>query len=86
LKTVSGNFSREFFMVVGLELKTLGTDFPAGSINGVHCFGHSGGSIGMNGDLEIFPVPGYVVIVLANMDPPVAGEMSLFIASRLPEK
>lgn len=64
----------------------LGTDFPSGSINGIHCFGHSGGSIGMNGDLEICPVPGYVVIVLANMDPPVAGQMSLFISSRLPEK
>jgi len=64
----------------------LGTDFPAGSINGIHCFGHSGGSVGMNGDLEICPVPGYVVIVLANMDPPVAGQMSLFISSRLPEK
>jgi CubicO group peptidase (beta-lactamase class C family) len=64
----------------------LGTDFPAGSINGIHCFGHSGGSIGMNGDLEICPVPGYVVIVLANMDPPVAGQISLFISSRLPEK
>lgn len=64
----------------------LGTDFPAGSINGIHCFGHSGGSIGMNGDLEICPAPGYVVIVLANMDPPIAGQMSLFISSRLPEK
>jgi D-alanyl-D-alanine carboxypeptidase len=64
----------------------LGTDFPSGSINGIHCFGHSGGSIGMNGDLEICPAPGYVVIVLANMDPPVAGLTSLFIASRLPEK
>jgi len=64
----------------------LGTDFPAGSINGIHCFGHSGCSIGMNGDLEICPVPGYVVIVLANMDPPIAGATSLFIASRLPEK
>ena len=64
----------------------LGTDFPAGSINGIHCFGHSGGSIGMNGDLEICPVPEYVVIVLANMDPPVAGQASLFISSRLPEK
>jgi len=64
----------------------LGTDFPAGSINGIHCYGHSGGSIGMNGDLEVCPAPGYVVIVLANMDPPAAGLISLFISSRLPEK
>ena len=56
------------------------------SINGIRCFGHAGGSIGMNGDLEVCPAPGYVVIVLANMDPPSAGLTSLFISSRLPEK
>jgi D-alanyl-D-alanine carboxypeptidase len=56
------------------------------SINGIRCFGHAGGSIGMNGDLEVCPAPGYVVIVLANMDPPAAGLTSLFISSRLPEK
>jgi hypothetical protein len=27
--------------------RLLGTDLPAGSINGIHCFGHSGGSVGM---------------------------------------
>jgi hypothetical protein len=40
----------------------------------------------MNGDLEICPVPRYVVIVLANMDRPAASLTSLFISSRLPEK
>jgi D-alanyl-D-alanine carboxypeptidase len=39
-------------------------------INGIRCFGHGGGSIGMNADLEVCPGPGYVVVVLANMDPP----------------
>jgi len=39
----------------------------------------------MNGDLEICPVPGYVIAVLANMDPPAAGRASDFITSRLPE-
>jgi D-alanyl-D-alanine carboxypeptidase len=55
-------------------------------INGIHCFGHGGGSTGMNGDLEVCPAPGYVVIVLANIDPPAASLTSLFISSRLPEK
>jgi D-alanyl-D-alanine carboxypeptidase len=56
------------------------------SINGIRCFGHAGGSVGMNGDLEVCPAPGYVVIVLANIDPPAAGLASLFISSRLPVK
>jgi len=54
-------------------------------INGTRCFGHGGGAPGMNGDLEICPGPGYVVAVLANMDPPAASRVSEFIANRLPE-
>jgi D-alanyl-D-alanine carboxypeptidase len=54
-------------------------------INGVRCFGHGGGAPGMNGDLEICPGPGYVVAVLANVDPPAAGQVSSFITNRLPE-
>ncbi len=55
-------------------------------INGPRCFGHGGGAPGMNGALEICPGPGYVVAVLANMDPPAAGRVSDFIADRLPER
>jgi D-alanyl-D-alanine carboxypeptidase len=55
-------------------------------INGIQCFGHGGGSIGMNADLEVCPGPGYVVAVLSNMDPPSASQISLFISNRLPEK
>jgi hypothetical protein len=40
----------------------------------------------MNGDLEICPGPGYVVAVLANMDPPAANRISDFITNRLPER
>jgi D-alanyl-D-alanine carboxypeptidase len=54
-------------------------------INGVRCVGHGGGAPGMNGDLEICPGPGYVVAVLANMDPPAANHISNFITNRLPE-
>ena len=54
-------------------------------INGVRCVGHGGGAPGMNGDLEICPGPGYVIAVLANMDPPAASHISNFITNRLPE-
>jgi len=55
-------------------------------INGTRCFGHGGGAPGMNGDLRICPGPGYVVAVLANMDPPAATRISQFIANRLPDR
>ncbi len=53
-------------------------------VNGTHCFGHGGGAPGMNGDLQICPSSGYVVAVLANMDPPAATRISDFITSRMP--
>ncbi|HEV2399851.1 MAG TPA: serine hydrolase domain-containing protein [Candidatus Sulfotelmatobacter sp.] len=55
-------------------------------VNGVRCFGHGGGAPGMNGDLRICPSAGYVVAVLANLDPPAATRVSDFIVNRLPEK
>jgi CubicO group peptidase (beta-lactamase class C family) len=55
-------------------------------MNGTRCFGHGGGAPGMNGDLRICPSPGYVVVVLANLDPPAASRVSGFIVNRLPEK
>ncbi len=53
-------------------------------VDGVRWFGHGGGAPGMNGDLKIFPQSGYVIAVLANMDPPAAGRISEFITARLP--
>ena len=47
-------------------------------------WGHGGGAPGMNGDLRIFPDSGYVVVVLANMDPPAAQALSSFISDRMP--
>jgi CubicO group peptidase (beta-lactamase class C family) len=55
-------------------------------MNGTRCFGHGGGAPGMNGDLRICPSSGYVVVVLANLDPPAASRVSGFIVNRLPEK
>ncbi len=55
-------------------------------INGTHCYGHGGGAPGMNGELEICPEAGYVVAVLANVDPPAATRIASFITNRLPER
>jgi CubicO group peptidase (beta-lactamase class C family) len=52
--------------------------------DGVHYFGHGGGAPGMNGELRIFPDSGYVVAVLANLDPPAATFIADFITNRLP--
>jgi D-alanyl-D-alanine carboxypeptidase len=46
--------------------------------------GHGGGAPGMNGDLKIYPKSGYVVVVLANLDPPAAQQIAGFLAERLP--
>lgn len=54
--------------------------------NGMKCFGHGGGAPGMNGDLKICPEAGYVIAVLANLDPPAAQRVSDFVAARLPLK
>jgi hypothetical protein len=53
--------------------------------NGNGWVGHGGGAPGMNGDLKIYPKSGYVVAVLANMDPPAAQMISGFLDARLPE-
>ncbi len=60
--------------------------FASCEINGLSFFGMGGGSIGMNADLEVCPSTGYVVAVLANMDPNAAGQESMFISSRLPKR
>jgi D-alanyl-D-alanine carboxypeptidase len=47
-------------------------------------YGHSGGAPGQNGDLRIYPSLGYVVVVLANLDPPAANSLSNFFTLRMP--
>jgi CubicO group peptidase (beta-lactamase class C family) len=53
---------------------------------GVRSYGHGGGAPGMNGELAVYPQSGYVVAVLANLDPPAAQRIAAFIGNRLPEK
>lgn len=79
------------------ELLTTGkVDTPGGgkyaygfsdrTVAGMRSFGHGGGAPGMNGDLQIYPQSGYVIAVLANMDPPAASRISEFVANRLPQQ
>jgi len=60
--------------------------FQDAMVNGTRCFGHGGGAPGMNGELKICPGPGYVIAVLANLDPPAASRVANFITNRLPVK
>jgi CubicO group peptidase (beta-lactamase class C family) len=46
-------------------------------------FGHNGGAPGVNGELRIYPVSGYVVIALANLDPPAASQLVELFEERL---
>jgi D-alanyl-D-alanine carboxypeptidase len=52
--------------------------------DGLRCFGHGGGSPGMNGRLSVFPRSNYLVVALANLDPPAADDVARFIRDRLP--
>jgi len=51
--------------------------------NGLHRVGHGGGAPGMNGVLAIYPEAGYVVVVLANRDPPAAMGIDRYIADHI---
>ena len=74
--------------------KLLGADYSGRMLKGYalrnrlgddgHGFvGHNGGSPGMNGDLRLYPQSGYVVIALANLDPPAADAVTEFVDARL---
>ena len=60
--------------------------FQESMIDEMRCFGHGGGAPGMNGMLQICPGPGYVIAVLANLDPPAASRVADFVSNRLPAK
>jgi D-alanyl-D-alanine carboxypeptidase len=55
--------------------------WPDGAVS----IGHGGGAPGINGELMSFPKAGYLVIVLANQDPPVATDLAEFIVRQLPK-
>jgi D-alanyl-D-alanine carboxypeptidase len=47
-------------------------------------YGHGGGAPGMNGELQIFPQLGTVVVCLSNLDPPAATRLADFFVQRMP--
>ena len=55
-------------------------------VEGVRFFGHNGGAPGINAELRIYPVSGYVVAVMSNRDPRGASDLARFIGARLPVK
>jgi CubicO group peptidase (beta-lactamase class C family) len=63
-----------------------GYGFGISDEGGMSCFGHGGGAPGMNGELKVCPEAGYVIAVLANLDPPAASRAAEFVALRLPLK
>ena len=62
---------------LGFSVRT----YPDGAVS----VGHGGGAPGMNGELMYFPKMGYLVVVLANQDPPVATELADSIVRQLPK-
>jgi len=62
---------------LGFSVRT----YPDGAVS----VGHGGGAPGMNGELMYFPKTGYLVVVLANQDPPVATELADSIVRQLPK-
>ena len=60
-----------------------GYGFEESRENGSRVVGHGGGAPGMNGDLRIFWDAGYTVIVLSNLSPPVAQQVSGYIRERV---
>mgnify|MGYP006192569477 CR=1 FL=1 len=54
------------------------------TIHGIRTLGCVGGSPGASAELTIYPDSGHVVAVLANLDPPIASQVSEFICHRLP--
>ncbi len=62
-----------------------GYGFEEFIVNGLRCFGHGGLGPGVDDGLKICPDVSYVVVVLANMDPPAGQRISNFIVNRVPE-
>jgi len=96
LRFANAIVGRKLLNATYTDLLTTGTvDAPGGQkyaygfgdvrADGLRFFGHSGGAPGMNGDLRVYPESGYVVVALANLDPPAAGRVTQFVGNRLPK-
>jgi D-alanyl-D-alanine carboxypeptidase len=61
-----------------------GFGFIVGGEGRLRWFGHDGGAEGMSGSLRVYPGLGYVVIGLANVDPPAAERLTEYFSNRMP--
>lgn len=61
-----------------------GFGFLVGGEGRLRWFGHDGGAEGMSGSLRVYPELGYVVVGLANVDPPAAERLTEFFGNRMP--
>jgi len=57
--------------------------FSESMMDGKRVIGHNGGAPGVNANLDIYWDSGYTVVVLANLDPPVAENINAFIRERI---
>jgi CubicO group peptidase (beta-lactamase class C family) len=67
-----------------VQMGTYGFGFTAGGQGALRVYGHAGGAPGMNGSLSIFPESDLVLVSLSNLDPPVASNIAVFFALRIP--
>jgi D-alanyl-D-alanine carboxypeptidase len=61
-----------------------GYGFIVGGEGRLRWFGHDGGAEGMSGSLRVYPELGYVVVGLANVDPPGAERLTEYFSNRMP--
>jgi hypothetical protein len=54
-------------------------------VGGRRFVGHGGSAAGQSGELVFEPNGGYLIVILANIDPPVAGLLLNFISMELPK-
>jgi len=57
--------------------------FSESMVDGKRVIGHNGGAPGVNANLDIYWDSGYTVVVLANLDPPIAENVNAFIRDRI---
>jgi CubicO group peptidase (beta-lactamase class C family) len=57
--------------------------FEESHVDGKRVVGHGGGAPGMNANLDMYWDSGYTVVVLCNLDPPIAQQVNRYIRERI---
>jgi CubicO group peptidase (beta-lactamase class C family) len=57
--------------------------FEESQVDGKRVVGHGGGAPGMNANLDMYWDSGYTVVVLCNLDPPIAQQINRYIRERI---